>query len=64
MISCTNMNRRDFMPQAAACVGAMYSAPPPLTEHVVLIVVGGGARKKDYLQNEALAPNISRLRIS
>jgi hypothetical protein len=61
MISCTNMNRRDFMQQAAACAGAMYSAPGPLTEHIILIVIGGGARKKDYLQNETLAPNISRL---
>src|SRR5262245_28534003 len=58
------MNRRSFLTQTTAGMAGAFiagSSPHLQTRHVILVVNGNGARKKDYYENPAVAPNIGQL---
>jgi hypothetical protein len=53
------MNRRSFLKLASVAPVLDYGRRK--TQHLIFIVNGGGARKKDYYEDPALAPNIRRI---
>src|SRR5713226_7840883 len=53
------MDRRSFLQSVALGTAATRRVRRP--SHLIFIVNGGGARKKDYYENAALSPNITRL---
>src|SRR5262245_59322735 len=55
------MNRRLFLKRTLLGAGAWQLPIAPSSKHVILVVIGGGARKKDYLENDFLAPHIRRV---
>jgi arylsulfatase A-like enzyme len=55
------MNRRNFLRRAALGACGCCSLSKPRTSHLIVVVMGGGVRKKEYLENESIAPNIRRL---
>ena len=58
-----SMNRRSFLGYMAFGASGLrlesYRPKPP--KHLIFVVNGGGARKRDYYENVALAPNVRRI---
>lgn len=56
------MDRRTFIEQTAwSAAGLLVPFHKLNTRHLIFIVNGGGARKKDYYEDESLAPNVRRV---